>query len=57
MPVNLMVNNYIKSSLIHCFADDTFTMKGITFHLEKPNSQFDPEIDLDLDGEPKAINF
>ena len=38
MPINLMVNNYIKSSLIHCFADDTFEMKGVTLHVEKQYS-------------------
>ena len=43
--------------MIHCFADDTFSMKGITFHCEKQNSQFNPEIDLDAEGEPVSINF
>lgn len=35
LPLNLMVNNQIKSSLIHCHADDVFHMKGLSFHVEK----------------------
>ena len=47
IPISLMVNNHIKSSLIHCHAEDNFNMKGVAFHVEKQNSDFDPEKDLD----------
>lgn len=57
IPISLMVNNYIKSSLIHCHAEDNFTMKGVAFHIEKQNSDFDPEKDLDENGDARPINF
>lgn len=57
LPLNLMVNNQIKSSLIHCHADDVFHMKGLSFHVEKQNSQFNPEVDYDDEGEPVPIDI
>jgi len=52
-----MVNNFIQSSLVHSHVDDNFNMKGLTFHLEKQNAQFDPEKDYDENGEAKPINI
>ena len=57
IPISLMVNNYIKSSLIHCHADDNFLCRGVTFHVEKTHSQFDPNKDLDENGDPVPISF
>ena len=52
-----MVNNLIKSSLVHCHATDTFHMKGLTFNLEKQNAAFDPNVDFDENGDPRPINI
>ena len=57
MPIQIMVNNRVKSSLIHAFSEDTFDIKGITFHLEKQYTQLDPENDFDDTGEPIPINI
>ena len=57
IPINLMINNYIKSSHIHCNVEDNFIMRGIGFHVERQNSEFDAERDLDDTGEPIPINF
>ena len=57
MPIQNMVNNRIKSSLVHSHAADTFEIKGLTFHLEKQYSQLDPEKDFDDTGEPISINI
>ena len=52
-----MVHNYIQSSLIHCPFDESFHMKGLTLHVEKNNSQFNPEFDYDENGEPVPLNI
>ena len=57
IPLNLMVNSQIKSSLIHCFANESFHMKGLSFHVEKQYSQFNPDVDYDDEGEPRPINI
>ena len=51
-----MVNSKIQSALVPCPYPDNFYMKGLTFHLEKQNSQFDSEKDLDVTGETLPIN-
>ena len=56
IPIWLMVNNYIQSSLVHSHVDDTFSMKGLTLHMEKQNSQFSQERDCDENGEVLPIS-
>ena len=57
IPISLMVNNFVKSSLIHCYADDLFEMKGVTIHVEKQYKDFNPREDLDENGDPIPINL
>ena len=57
LPLSLMVNSKIQSSLVPCPYPDNFQMKGLTFHLDKQNSQFDPKKDLDEMGEIHPLNI
>ena len=57
IPIQNMVNNRIRSSLIHSHAEDTFEIKGVTINLEKQYTQIDPENDFDDLGEPIPINI
>ena len=52
-----MVNNYIQSSMIGPPVEDVFMMKALSFHVEKQNSQFDPERDIDEYGDPHPLDF
>ena len=57
LPLSLMVNSKIQSSLVPCPYTDNFSMKGLTLHIEKQNSQFDSLKDLDETGETLPINI
>ena len=57
IPINRMVNSQIKSSFIHAPSTDDFHIKGLTFSIEKQNAQFDPNVDLNDEGEPRPIDI